>query len=103
MDENYTYERVYSGSGPTSWDMEETYEFIKKYFEKIPEEFRSHATCEVECSCDSGDELRWRISYRRPETDEEVNARKARDAVYLKKREDLDRETYERLKAKFEG
>lgn len=66
----------------------------------IPEQYRATATCEMFSYEDSNANIR--VTYLRPETDEEC---KAREDMARRQRDDVahrEREQYERLKAKFE-
>ena len=74
-------------------------EFIRRLSETldhIPEPYRSVATVEIVGEFGMID-----ITYRRPETSQEINERLAREAETLLQQESYERETYARLKAKF--
>lgn len=43
------------------------------------------------------------VNFRRPMTEQELEAKKAQEAQYVIYQEEADRAQYERLKAKFEG
>lgn len=105
------YER--SGWGHSSLEIPENFiEFIawsNKKLMEIPEEFRASAKIEFDtdnCRYDDSNDLSIEITYRRPETSEELLERLEEEEAAREKREHLEylkeRATYEALKKKFE-
>jgi len=77
-------------------------ERIKSAVESIPVEHRPRARVGMGAYNEwDFPEPSFEITYFRPETDEEMRAREAREAEVARERETRDRATYEKLKEKF--
>jgi hypothetical protein len=73
---------------------------LQKAFDSIPSEFYSTAVVRVRAYGDYAS-ASVDVVYKRPETDEEYNARLAEDEHYKRQSEIREREIYEALKRKF--
>lgn len=87
--------REYSGN----WGLDEFQKLIAEAIEKIPADKRADAS--VDLDNDGGESTKLIISYRGLESAETVADRIRRCEVYVAERRHGERQTYERLKAKF--
>ncbi len=76
---------------------------LEEVLEEVPEAYRDTAEIEVGAEQDYDYyTLEATVTYKRPETDEEIRARMLQLEFQEKARRDIERREYERLKAKFE-
>lgn len=82
----------------------EAIEIIESMFQEVPEAYREEAELEIQSgiSCDM-EYCDLYVSYKRPETEKETQARKDSDKKKQERAEAAQRAEYERLKAKFEN
>lgn len=92
-------DEVFSEYSGEEWTLAEFLTFINEAIESIPPECRESATVKLEGSCDESTRLV--MSYERLETAAEVARKVARGLAYVRGKQEDDRATYERLKAKF--
>lgn len=91
----------YDYDSPFPKNLLEAVAWLKAHVDTIPVEFQKDAKLEVESESDSSS-VRVCISYRRPETASEEDARIQREAVSRSRQEEMERNIYEKLKARFE-
>jgi hypothetical protein len=104
--------RVFEGDKyANEWPPEKLVEavaWLADKLEGIPEQYRSEATFEISSSCSYEDSsyAEIEISYWRPETDEEMEARlsakRRREEDQRQRKEAADRALYEELRQKYE-
>lgn len=77
--------------------------WLAEHINRIPEEYRASAEIEIDSrgSYEDSHYATIKISYVRPETDEEWDARKANVMSRVRQAEEQERKAYEALKAKF--
>lgn len=89
--------------------IEEAAQWLRGLADQVPPEYRDKSVFRVEADSDyyGGYTLDFEAYYDRPETDEEMEARQAKErhaaALYLRDRELLERQQLTALKAKYEG
>ena len=86
--------------GPGDYSLEEFTGMWEAAVLKIPEQWRDKAIVELDGGYDSRPTFRLRFS--RDETDAEMTERLNRQAKMMRNRDMADRETYRRLKQRFE-
>ncbi len=88
-----------------TWPLPEFLKLLNEAVESIPETFRDRAEVELQGGYDESTWLK--ITYSRPETNNEFNVRVGKYAEYARRqiaeKERRDASEYQRLKAKFEG
>ena len=78
-------------------------QWLDEILERIPDEYQFSTEIDIGAIIGyDGPETTYEISYRRPETDEEMNARLKKISRETMLQDSNDRQTYERLKKKFE-
>jgi hypothetical protein len=78
--------------------------WLQRYLDKVPPKLRTKARVSFDTTMEYGETYpRIRITYSRPETDEEWAARKADLAERVAHHEGLRRQEFERLRAEFDG
>jgi hypothetical protein len=86
--------------GSEEWPALEFLRLVGKAVADIPMEYRETATAELEGGYEESTSLT--IRYSRPETEEEAFKRNADSQRSDQEQQQRDRQTYERLKRKFE-
>ena len=77
--------------------------WVEKYLGLVPEEYRDSATFETVSFRDSRREywLNVKVCFRRPETDEEMEARLAEEEAQKREQQKAERQMLEELKERF--
>jgi hypothetical protein len=83
-------------TGSDEWSLSD---FLNELTENVPEVARETARVELESG---GDYCTLRVTFKRPETDEEMRCRIERDNERKRRSEDQERRDYEKLRLKFE-
>ena len=94
-------EEVFSDDGNTSWDFQDFLDDMAEALAKVPSPLRAKVTVELtRCDCDYG-VGGLTVSYKRPETDEELAQRVDSALGYARQKQREERAIFDRLKEKF--